>query len=176
MAYERKDENRAYQFLLPLLDTQRADTDLVKILLALAYKLGEKQKFLSLIPHTMSSKQFLPLAFRVAYEEKNEEEQKNILARILSHSNWQLPPVDMEFKDSATFAGIVTKAIVEGQLEQLIIWLRAYIRKKPLFLTPYIELAKVLEERRNDIDGAFNVLRDRVEKQLKVKDPDRKIY
>jgi len=173
LAYERKDERRAYQFLLPLIDNEKADAKLVKILLALSHQLGDKAQFLSLIPRTMGQ-QFLPLAFIVAYELDDKNKQKEILAKILKRSDWQLPPVDMEYKDASEFQKIVNRAIVEDQIDQLVQWLKDHISKKSRFLTPYIELAWIQEEHRKDIDTAFEVLRQRLKIQMEVKCADQR--
>ncbi len=166
--FERRDEERAYKYLLPLRDSKRADAKLFNILLALSHKLGDKQRFLSIVPRTMSQ-QFLPLAFTVAYELKDEKSQKEFLAKIMRGPGWQPPQVDKRRIDITALKENINDAIVEGQIDQLIQWLKEYIKKIPRFIPPYVELAKILEDERKDIDGAYEVLKERLKIQQQIK-------
>jgi len=168
LAYDRKDESLAYHLLEPLLETGVDDEELITVLLALSYRLGDRQRFLTLVPRTMSQ-QFLPLAFVVAYELGDEYQQKTFLGQLLKRSGWELPPFGTQFADANTFQKVVNKAIVEDQFDQLVSWLEARIKHAPHWIPNYIELARVLEHR-GDINGAFRVLRDRLNQVNRGKD------
>lgn len=162
LAYDRKDEAATYELLVPLLDDGSLDEDLILVILALSLKLGDEDRFLEIVPQTMSLR-FHPLAIVVAHQRKDKERVANLLAQLLRQwqGNWELPPVHLRFDSFDDFEQTVNKAIVEGQTTQLAVWLEARIKHNKNWVPNYLALTRVLEEEVQDIDGAFSVLRSR---------------
>ena len=71
---------------------------------------------------------------------------------IVSFKMVFLPPVNERYTRTADFEGVVSKAIVEGQVEQLIAWLEARIQSQKSYVPNYLALAQVLEEERQDVE------------------------
>jgi len=149
LAYDRKDEDGAYKLLLPLIADERFDEDLVLVVLALSLKLDDTTTFLAAIPQTMSLR-FHPLAVVVALKLREAERVEKLLGQLFRHwqGGWELPPFTTQF--SQDFEKTVNKAIVEGQVEQLITWLRARIKNNQAWVPNYLELARVLEQEYQD--------------------------
>ena len=158
LAYDRKDERDAYNYLLPLLAKEGVDEDLVIVLLALSLKLGDSDRFLTIIPRTLSLR-FHPLAIVVACDTSQESQAQEFLADFLRQTDWHLPPVSKHIDGYQALDQVVNRAIVEGQLDQVITWLEARINLSKSWVAQYLVLARVLEQERQDIDGAFKVLR-----------------
>lgn len=175
LAYDRKDEAAAYNLLIPLLEREVVDEDLVFVALALSLKLGDREKFLAIVPQTLSLR-FHPLAFVVAHDLGDKRKEEELLAQLLrqSQEKWELPPVAERFASVDLFQGCVNKAIVAGQVDQLVSWLETRIAVNKGWMPNYIALARVLEEEKQDINGAFEVLAARLERSRgKDKDPRR---
>ena len=170
---ERRDETEAYKLLLPLLDRNEADEDLVLVVLALSHKLGDHEQFLATVPRVMSLL-FHPLAFAVAYEQKDETRQKALLGQLLQQrqGKWELPPVSERFSNVDDFFRVIDRAIVGGQRDQLVVWLQGRIRSQSSYIPNYLALARVLEEECQDVSGAFDVLKQRLEATRNQRDPD----
>ena len=166
LKYERKNEKEAYQLLLPLLKVGQVDNDLILVVLALSLKLDDKACFLATVPRTMSLR-YHPIAIKIAYEMKNIPRMEELLAPLLAQSRekWELPPVDTRFINGLEELRqtVVNKAIVEDQTEQLIPWLEARIKAVKTWIPNYLALAWVLENQSADVEGAFRVLRSRLE-------------
>ena len=164
-SYDRKEEGETYQLLLPLIDEGSLDEDLILVTLALSLKLNDAERFLSIVPKTMSLR-FHPLAFVIANGKNDKSRAENLLAQLLSHwqGKWELPPPSQRLNYKA-LENIVNRAIVEGQIEQLVGWLEARIKLNRGYVPNYLSLARVLEEEVQpaDVDGAFRILRDRYE-------------
>lgn len=176
LAYNRKNEADAYQILLPLLDSKISDEDLVLVVLGLSLKSDDRTRFLSTVPQTMS-RRFHPLAFVVALEMGDRQRAEEILGQLLQHwhKNWELPPASERLPHLDALDEIVNRAIVEGQLEQLLPWLRARIAYNRNWIPNYLALARVLEDEKGDLDGAFGALRSRVEVQRGAKQDFRRL-
>jgi tetratricopeptide (TPR) repeat protein len=159
LAYDRKDEDGTYKLLLPLIADEGLDEDLVIVVLALSLKLDDTLTFLAAIPQTMSLR-FHPLAVVVALKLGDAERVEKLLGQLFRHwqGGWELPPFTTQF--SQDFEKTVNKAIVEGQVEQLITWLRARIKNNRNWMPNYFELARVLEQEFQDYEDAFSTLRD----------------
>lgn len=159
LAYDRKDEDGAYKLLLPLVADEKFDEDLVIVVLALSLKLDDIATFLTAIPQAMSLR-FHPLAVVVALKLGDAERVEKLLGQLFRHwqGGWELPPFTTQF--SQDFEKTVNKAIVEGQVEQLVTWLRARIKNNRTWIPNYLELARVLEQEFQDHAGAFATLRD----------------
>jgi len=169
LAYERKDEKAAYQLLLPLLDNGGGgDEDLVVVVLGLALKLNDRERFLTTVPLTRSLR-FHPLAIAVAHDVGDTERIEHLLDQILhqSQGRWELPPVGERFDNLRVFQQVINRAIVEAQVDLLVNWLELRINQNKWWMPNYLALAQVLASERHDIDGAFRVLRNRLGQQLK---------
>lgn len=165
LKYDRKNEPEAYQLLVPLLDGGSPDENLVLVVLALSLKLDDRARFLGTVPRTMSLR-YHPLAIIIAHEMKNAGRVEELLAQLLAQwrGAWELPSVDQRFRGLDDMKEhVVSRAIVEGQIEQLVSWLEKRTRLVKTWVPNYIALAEVLEEWRQDIDGAFRVLRSRLD-------------
>lgn len=162
LAYNRKDEAGAYKRLLPLLEKHATDADLILVVLGLSLKFNDRERFLATLPHTMNQR-FHPLAVVVAHEKGDRPRAEEILGELIQHwqGKWELPPVGdrLNFEE---LKAIVNKAIVEGQIEQVIAWLRARIVSNGAYVPNYLELSRILEKEEIDPDGAYAVLRDRL--------------
>lgn len=170
LAYDRKEQESAYQLLVPLLDRGIVDDDLVLVVLALALLLDDRERFLATIPKTLSLR-YHPLAIVVAHDMGDQTREDELLAQLLRQSQvkWELPPVATRFTKLDEFQKTVNQAIVEGQIEQVISWLEARISLTRGWVPNYLELARVHEQERQDIDAAFLVLRQRLEQQTRRK-------
>lgn len=170
LAYDRKDENATYQLLIPLLDRGIADDDLVLVVLALSLKLDDRVRFLTTIPKTLSLR-FHPLAIVIAHDVQDKKREDELLAQLLrqSQAKWELPSVVTRYTNIETLQQTVNRAIVEGQIDQVISWLEARINSVKGWIPNYLVLARIHEEERQDIDAAFRVLRQRLEQQQKFK-------
>jgi len=169
LRYEQKNEPGAYQLLVPLLDNHSTDEDLILVVLALSLKLDDRARFLSTVPQTMSIR-YHPLALIIAHEMKNSQRVTDLMAQLSAQwrGKWELPSVEQRFgRLEEMRAQVVNKAIVEGQTEQLISWLEKRIRLNRNWAPDYIALAEVLEKWRQDVDGAFRVLRSRLDAERK---------
>lgn len=177
LAYDRKDEKFAYQLLTPLLEQDGGtDEDLVLVVLALSLKLDDKKYFLDTIPLVLNLK-YHPLAVVVAYELQDERVEL-LLTPLLSQTEerWELPTVGSRFANIEDLQQTVNKAIVEGQVEQLVAWLEARITSNKGWIPNYLALAQILEEECHDIDGAFKVLQDRLSRERKSKKPNKRFF
>jgi hypothetical protein len=162
LTYDRKNEAGAYQLLVPLLEDGILDEDLITVILALSLKLNDLVRFLETVPQTMSLR-FHPLALVVAHQMNNIDKVEDLLAQLLRHwqGKWELPNVSQRFDDYEEFEQTVNRAIVEGQTEQLVAWLQARINYNKNWVPNYLALANVLAEEVQDVEGAFQALRDR---------------
>jgi hypothetical protein len=171
LAYDRKDEAGAYDLLTPLLSDARPDDSLVLVVMALALKLNDHERFLSLIPQTLSLR-FHPLGVVVAHDRGDRLREGEFITQMLRRSEaWELPPIGERFASVDDFFQVVNKAIVEGQVDQLIPWLEARVKLQRGWVFNYLALARVLEEEKQDNDGAFRVLSERL-RQLKTRPRD----
>ena len=161
LAYDRKDEAAAYQLLVPLLDREFGDEDLIVVLLALSLKLDDRERFLAIVPRTLSLR-FHPLAIFTAYEMGDDSRAQGFLADFLRQTDWELPPATQRFDKWQAFEEVVNRAIVEGQIDQLVAWLEARIATTKGWVPNYLALARVLEVERGDVQRAFEVLRKRL--------------
>jgi hypothetical protein len=155
------DEQRVYETLLPLIQVNATDPDLIMVLLAYSHKLSHFRQFLDLIPYT-STLQLHPLAFAVAVDIRDSR-ARQLLADLVNHwqSHWQLPHVGTRYNSEKELEQVVTKAIVERQVDQVVAWLRARIRAVP-WVPNSRQLARVLENERSEPEAAFDVLLDAV--------------
>jgi len=160
LAYDRKEDKGAYELLLPLIAKDSFDEDLVLVVLALSLKLDDSQTFLSTIPQTMSLR-FHPLAMVIAHNASNTVRVEEFLGQLLRHwqGKWELPPVTTQFSGQ-DFDKTINRAIVEGQVEQLITWLRARIKVTKNWFPNYFALARVFEQESQDFEAAFSALED----------------
>jgi|GEM_PF-4837137 len=165
---EREDEEAAYELLLPLLDGGTEDRDLLFVVLALALKRGDHERFLAIMPRT-TSLQFHPLAFVVAHQTNNRARADELLAQLLtSRAPWELPPVSQRFRNFDDMElQVLRKALVARQYEQVVNWLEQRIRRDPGWVENYWGLAFVYENGPQDIDTAFQVLRRHYDLELK---------
>lgn len=175
LAYDRKNESEAYGLLMPLLDGENLDEDLIIVVLALSLKLDDQERFLNTVPLTMTLK-YHPLALDVAYQIKNTDKAEELLAQLLNQwqGKWQLPPYTQRFDDNNEFVQTINRAIVERQTEQVIAWLEARSRHNGNWIPNYLQLSRVLEEEVQDIDKAFEVLRRRCEQIKRKKNRDQR--
>jgi hypothetical protein len=159
LQYQKGAEKEAYQLLLPLLNISSTDQDLIMVVLALALKLGDREHFLSLVPQTMSL-QYHVLAIIVALDLNDRKRVDDLLGQFLrqGEEQWKLPPLSAQFRNLEALQGVVNRAIVEGQVDQLVTWLRGRIDQQRRWVPNHMELARVLEQERQDIDGAFGSL------------------
>ena len=157
--YQKSAEREAYQLLLPLLNTNSTDEDLIMVVLALALKLGDRERFLALVPQTMSL-QYHALAILVALDLNDRKRADDLLGQFLrqGEEQWKLPPLSTQYRNLEALQAVVNRAIVEGQVDQLVTWLRGRIDKQRRWVPNHMELARVLEQEREDIDGAFGSL------------------
>ena len=162
LAYDRKDEATAYGLLIPLLEGGNLDEDLVLVILALSLKLSDPERFLVTIPRTLTLR-FHPLGIALAHDMGDRLREGELLTQLLRQSQkWELPPVAERFSSLDHFKQSVNKAIVEGQVDQLIPWLEARIGINQGWIPNYLALARVHEEEKQDIDAAFRVLTNRL--------------
>lgn len=163
LTFDRKDVATAYRLLVPLLNVEIGDEDLILVVLALSLQLNEQEMFLNIIPRTMSLK-FHPLAITVANDLGDEDRAQEFLADFLRQTDWQLPSVGQRFASLEALEKVVNQAIVEGQIDQLVSWLRARISQNRRWVPNYLALARILEYEllEPDIDSAFDVLRNRL--------------
>src|SRR5262245_9055246 len=107
------------------------------------------------------SLRYHPLAVQVAHDLGDELAERNLLRELLQQwaTKWELPPIE-RMMDNDTLVGTVNQAIVEGQLKQVVEWLKARIAGNRTWAPNYVELARVLENQTDppDIDGAFDIL------------------
>ena len=91
LASHKKNEALAYQLILPILDMGDADPSLVLVVLGLALKLNDRQRFLDVIPLTMS-RRFHPLAVSVAHAMGDRPRVEDLLGQLILHWNktWDL--------------------------------------------------------------------------------------
>ncbi|MBV6402513.1 MAG: hypothetical protein CNIPEHKO_02825 [Anaerolineales bacterium] len=166
--FERKDEAGVYNLLMPWVEKGVVDDALLEVVLALTLILRRDTQFLDFIPRTRHLR-FHPLAFVLAYDQRDERRQREILAQLLhqGEDRWSLPPVDKIFKLEELKA-VVNHAIVENQLDQLIEWLTARIKLVPSYVPNYLELVRVYELK-PDIDSAFKTLSNRLDQERRKK-------
>jgi hypothetical protein len=171
---ERKDEAASFKLLFPLLEF-RLEEPLVIVVLALSLKLGDRKTFINTIPQTHHLR-FHPLAFTVAHEAGDSIHEQEFLDQILRQSNekWELPSVGARFENMDEIRAVVNKAIVKGQIAQVVAWLEARVRQMPGWIPNYIVLAQVHEQERSDFDKAFEVLNNRLERELSSKPRDQR--
>jgi hypothetical protein len=162
--YTRSKEDEAYDMLTPLLDEGSLDEDLMLVVLALSLKLDDKERFLSTIPQTMTLR-YHPLALSVAHQLGDSQRAAQFLSQLIGHwqSGWELPPMTQRFTNHEDLKQVVDLAIVEDQVGLLIPWLEARIKLTKKSVDNYIELARVLEREKEDVDGAFKILRRRLD-------------
>ncbi|MGH9422084.1 MAG: hypothetical protein ACRD3J_19050, partial [Thermoanaerobaculia bacterium] len=155
---QRRDDDPAYKMLLPLLESHTDDEALVLVLLALSHRLGDFGRFLDIVPNTHTLR-FHPLAFCVATDIKDDRAQ-HFLADMLNHwlSRWELPHSATQYANEADLKKVIDRAVVEGQVDQAIAWLRARIQSVRGWIPNYHVLAGLLERERQDVEGAFAVL------------------
>lgn len=160
--------------LVPLLDEGSLDEDLVLVVLSLALKLDDKERFLETIPQTMTLR-YHPLALTVAHQLGDSRRTAQFLAQLIAHwqSRWELPPMAQRFANQEDLKQVVDQAIVEDQVELLIPWLEARIKKNKKAVDNYIELARVLEKEKEDVDGAFEIHRRKLEVLKRNEPPNR---
>ncbi|HKI05866.1 MAG TPA: hypothetical protein VKK31_28050 [Thermoanaerobaculia bacterium] len=171
LAYDRKDEAAAYELLVPLLDSANPDEGLVLVIMALSLKLDDRERFLSIIPRTLSLR-FHPLGIVVAHDLGDRVREGELTTQLLRQSQkWELPAVSERFTRTESFNQIVNKAIVEGQVDLLISWLDARVKLQRGWIPNYLALARVLEDEKQDVDGAFRILLERI-KQSKNRQRD----
>jgi hypothetical protein len=166
--YERRDEAGAYKLLVPLLETAWTDSDFMAVLLALSLKRNDKQTFLSILPRTMSLR-YHPLGIYVANEIGDRARAEALLAQLLAQwrGTWELPDVEKQFNNLEDLQqGAVNKAIVEGQTEQVILWLEARIKSIKGWVPNYKALSIVHEKWTLDYDQAFDALSRRLDMTL----------
>jgi AAA+ ATPase superfamily predicted ATPase len=178
LLYDRKtdvDIAEAYNLVRPLLREDTVDEDLIYILLALSLKLNDTQTFLSAIPQVLSL-QFHPLAIVVAHKAKEKERMDDLIGQILKNwqGGWELPSVKTQFARLEDFESTVNKARVEGQIEQLITWLRARINNNKKAIHHYRALARVFENEVRDFKNAFSTLEDACDVAAHQRPPDEK--
>jgi hypothetical protein len=171
--YMRGREDEAYNIVVPLLDEGSFDEDLVLVVLALSLKLDDKEKFLAIIPRTMTAR-YNSLALSVAYQLGDSQRAAQFLAQLIGHwqSGWELPPMAQRFANYEDLKQVVTQAIVDDKVGLLIPWLEARIKFNKKSIDNYIELARVLEKEKEDVDGAFQILRRRLEIVKSIDPPD----
>ena len=170
LKYERKNEADAYTLLAPLLDTNTSDESLVLVVLALSLKLDDGPRFLATVPQ-IRHLQYHPTAITIAHELNNTQRVAELLTQLTAHwhGKWELPSLEQMYNSLDDMKQkVVNKAIVEGQLEQLVSWLEARIRLNRSWIPNHVALAEVLEKQREDNDGAFRVLRNRLEVERKL--------
>jgi hypothetical protein len=174
IAYDRKDEKRVYNLLVPLLEHREADDDLFLVVMALSLKLNEPDRFLLTIPRIMNLR-FHPLAFTVAHDQRDEVRAKALLGELLNYweNPFELPDINEQFRP-AEFDDIVAQAIAQGQLDQLVAWLQARIQAQRKYVPNYLALAGVLEKEKQDVAGAHRVLQDRLGVERKKKRVDQR--
>jgi hypothetical protein len=155
---QRREDDPAYKMLLPLLEYRTDDEALVLVVLALSHRLGDFRRFLDIIPNTRTLS-FHPLAFCVAADIKDDR-SKHLLADMLNHwrSKWDLPHLATQYANEADLKKVIDRAIVEGQVDQAIAWLRARIQNVRGWIPNYLVLAGLLERERKDVEGAFAAL------------------
>lgn len=175
LCVHRHDEAGAFALLLPWVD-HSLDAKLVEVLLHLALCTEAKAKFLSLIPHTKHLR-FHALAFRIATHLGDERSQRRLLGQMLYQGSgaWELPSIHVRYTNPEELKSVVSKAIVENQTDQVINWLKERIRLTPFYIPNYIELARVYEMEKLDIDSAYFYLNERLkqEAQKKPRNPAR---
>ncbi len=164
--YENKDEQSAYTLFTSVLDSGAADPDLLLIILGLSLALEDQARFLAVVPRTLSLR-YHALAICTAHSIGDRGRAESLLGQLTRHwqARWQMPDASLRL-DFQDFDEIVKRAIVEGQVEQLIPWLELRISTYNTGWVPnYITLARVLEKEKDprDIDGAFRVLRQRLD-------------
>lgn len=167
--YDQKDEPATYKLVLPLLESGKADPNLLVVALGLSVKLDDKATFLSTVPRTMSLR-YHPLAICIAHETKATARVEELLGQLLAHwrGKWELPSVDQRFNSLEDLQkNAVNKAIVEGQTEQVVRWLEARINRIKTWVPNYLALCSVLETWSQDVDGAFRVLKSRLDMTLR---------
>lgn len=171
--YMRGREDEAYNIVVPLLDDGSLDEDLVLVVLAISLKLDYKEKFLATVPRTMTAR-YHPLSLSVAYQLGDSQRAAQFLAQLIGHwqSKWELPPMAQRFANYEDLKQVVTQAIVDDKVGLLIPWLEARIKLNKRSVDNYIELARVLEKEKEDVDGAFQILRRRLEIVKNIDPPD----
>jgi tetratricopeptide (TPR) repeat protein len=171
--YIRGRVDDAYNIVVPLLDEGSLDEDLVLVVLTLSLELDDKEKFLATVSRTMTAR-YHPLALSVAYQLGDIQRAAQVLAQLIGHwqSNWELPPRTQRFANYEDLKQVVDQAIVEDQVGLLIPWLEARIKLNKKAVDNYIELARVLEKEKEDEDGAFQILRRRLEIVKQIDPPD----
>ncbi|HEY9403278.1 MAG TPA: hypothetical protein VIQ24_11480, partial [Pyrinomonadaceae bacterium] len=171
--YSRRKEGEAYDMLLPLFDEGSFDEDLMLVVLALSLKLDDKERFLSTIPRTMTLR-YHPLALSVAHQLGDNQRAAQFLSQLIVYwqSRWELPPMAQRFANHDDLKQVVDGAIVEDQVALLIPWLEARIKQNKKSVDNYIELARVLEKEKEDVDGAFKILRRRLDLVKSLDPPD----
>lgn len=175
LAYDRKNEAAAYELLLPLIERDVVDEGLVVVILALSLKLDDRERFLLTVPQTLSLR-YHPLAVVVAHDLGDKVREEEFLGQLLrqAQEKWELPPIGERFGAIDVFNQCINKAIVAGQVDQLIAWLEARIALNRGWIPNYVALARVLEEEKQDIAGAFGVLVNRLDRvRSKERDPRR---
>jgi hypothetical protein len=162
LANGKEDHRKAYELLLPLLDVTAGDADLMTVVLALSLRLDDRDRFLALLPRAVKSR-YTALAFVVAFELGDREKQQDYLSQLQRRwlSDWEFPDVG-SYLTTRELGQTVSRAIVERQVDPLILWLKDRIKRIPKFIPNYVELAMVLAKEKQDIPGAFKILTDRI--------------
>lgn len=162
LANGSEDYQKAYDLLLPLLDISAGDSELINVVLALSLRLDDRDRFLAVFPRAMKSR-YNALAFVVAFEKGDKEKQQDYFSQLQRRwqSDWEFPDVG-SYLTTRELETTVSRAIVERQVDPLILWLKDRIKRVPKFIPNYVELAKVLSKEKQDFAGAFKALHDRV--------------
>jgi tetratricopeptide (TPR) repeat protein len=171
--YVRGREDEAYNIFAPLIDEGSLDEGLVLVVLALSLKLDDKERFLATVPRTMTAR-YHPLALSVAHQLGDDQRTAQFLAQLIGHwqSRWELPPMAQRFANYDDLKQVVDQAIVQDQVGLLIPWLEGRIKLNKKSVDNYIELARVMEREREDVEGAFQILRRRLDVVKKIDPPD----
>ncbi|MEA2163853.1 MAG: hypothetical protein QOK37_1980 [Thermoanaerobaculia bacterium] len=152
-------EAKAYELLLPLLNSNSNDERLIKVLLGLARSLNDHEGFLRLISQSRTL-MYHPIAFSLAVEISDDSRAKSILTEMIARweNEWDLPHISSCYRNEDELMAVVTSGMIAGQLEQVTAWLRARIVAMPAWIPNYLVLAQVLEREHRDFDAAFQVL------------------
>jgi hypothetical protein len=162
--YERKDEDGAYQMLLPLLASAANDGDFIAVVLALALKRNDKKMFLDVLPRTMSLR-YHPLAIRLANELGDTARVDSLVAQLVGkwRGTWDFPAVDHRFQSLDDLRkNAVNKAIAEGMVDEAVEWLEQRIKYNRGWVPNYQALSAVHENVTLKLDLAFSALERRL--------------
>ena len=161
LAFKEKADKLAFQLVLLLLEENKAPTVLT-IAIALAVKRGAIDLFFSLMPHVWHL-QYHPLAIYLAAHNEDLANLHNCGEVYLKQADWQPLPPGHRFEQAAAYKKVIGQAIVSRSIQRLIAWLRARIAISKIYVPDYLALSDVLEKEDGNIEGAFEVLIQRLE-------------